>query len=70
MLSDRSSSRRLTASPAPRNPARGITIPPGSASWSSSWTGKRTTLRVMTGTAGRMRRQTNRWCQLRPLLLR
>ena len=59
-----------TASPAPRTLARGITIQLGSASWPSSRTGKTTTLRAMTGTAGQTHRQTNQWCRPRPLLLR
>jgi hypothetical protein len=68
--SARSSSRRPIASPALRTPARGIMILPGSVSWPTLRTSKTITPRATTGTAGRTHRRTNRWCRLRPLLLR
>ena len=70
MLSGRSSSRQTTASPAPKTPARGITIPLGSASWSSwqmEWSTKR---RAMAKTTRSPHQQTKQWCRSQHRLLR
>ena len=61
MPSSRFSSRRLTASPAPKTLVRGITIPLGNASWSSWRTEPSRKHQATTGTAGSTHLRTRWW---------
>ena len=57
--------RRITASPAPTTPARGITISPGSSSW-SSWRRRATTRRTTRQTHRQTYQLSHRRIPLRP----